>query len=284
MGWRYTLWVTLQEGLDPPVLPFVYTVLSLGCKTPLGSDHSRMVLLECVCNKTLENMGMQDGFAWLLVDGLGMHSEWSCDDDVYVLLGDLCCVVTVSIWNDLMSICSDLLVPLERVLLQMFPFSWGWGWAPIPSASGCGLSWLPGIFSALLHAAVCSVATFMGVRGGAPIPAARGCWLALLPGVCCALFYAVVHSVMRLSVIWSMCYFPWLLLRLLASIRAWKVMPCCLNKFGNFGVGRACFCMQVVHVVKCTGKEYCPWGLGIALLCHCGLKKVNFVCNVPMVL
>ena len=55
-------------------------------------------------------------------------SEWSCEDEVSVLYGELWCVCTASTWNDLMSICSDLLVLLERVLSQMLPCSWGWGW------------------------------------------------------------------------------------------------------------------------------------------------------------
>ena len=157
------------------------------------------------------------------------------------------------------------------------------GGTPIPAAGGGGLAWLSGICSALCHAVVCGVATFMGVSGGIPIPAVSGYWLAWLPGVCCTICHAVVCSVVRLSVFWSMCCFPRLLFRLHASIRAYKVMPSCLNKFSDFVWGGH-VCMQGVHIVEFIGEEYCPWTLGIVLLCHSDLEIVNFVCNVQMVL
>ena len=34
-------------------------------------------------------------------------------------------------------------------------------------------------------------------------------------------------------------------------------------------------------MVECIGVENCPWALGIALICHCGLGKVNFMYDVP---
>ena len=63
-------------------------------------------------------------------------------------------------------------------------------------------------FSACIHATVCSVVTFTGVRRGTPVSIASVHWLECLPVVCCALLYAAVPSVVRLSVVWIMHHFP----------------------------------------------------------------------------
>ena len=77
--------------------------------------------------------------------------------------------------------------------------------------------------------------------------------------------------------------------QLLASFRvhnrAGKVTSSCNNKFGDFDLRLACFCVQAVHIVECIGVENCPWALGIALIFHCGLEiAVFYMCCVPMVL
>ena len=50
---------------------------------------------------------MHGGFAWLSVDGLGMHLEWSCND-----------TCMVSMWNVLLSIGGDVSV------FSLPPFMW----------------------------------------------------------------------------------------------------------------------------------------------------------------
>ena len=42
--------------------------------------------------------------------------------------------------------------------------------------------------------------------------------------------------------------------------------------------------MQGVHIVDCIDVENCPQALGIGLICHHGLRIVNFMCSVLMVL
>ena len=41
--------------------------------------------------------------------------------------------------------------------------------------------------------------------------------------------------------------------------------------------------MQGVHIVECISEENCPKALGIALICHCGLGMVKFMCSVPVI-
>ena len=134
-------------------------------------------------------------------------------------------------------------------------------------------------FIASIHAAACSGVMSTGVRSVTPVLAASGCWLAWLPVVCCALLHAVV---------WILHHIFGLFFRLLASYwvhnRAGKAMSNCNNKFCDFDLRLACFCMQAVHIVECIGVENCPIALGIALICHCGLGIVDFMCHVPMVL
>ena len=55
------------------------------------------------------------------------------------------------------------------------------------------------------------------------------------------------------------------------------MMSSCNNKFGNFDLRLACFCMQAIHIVECIGVENCPWALGITLVCHCGLEIVVYL-------
>ena len=44
-----------------------------------------LVLLGWACNKTLDNIGMWDGFVRLLVDGPEMHFKWSSDNEKFVI-------------------------------------------------------------------------------------------------------------------------------------------------------------------------------------------------------
>ena len=100
-------------------------------------------------------------------------------------------------------------------------------------------------------------------------------------------FFSAVCSVVRLAVVWIIHHLFGLLFGFLASCRVpnrvGKVMFSCINKFGNSGVRIACFCVQGAHIVECIDVEHCPQAFGIALICHCGLRIVNFMCNVPMV-
>ena len=71
--------------------------------------------------------------------------------------------------------------------------------------------------------------------------------------------------------------------RLLASFckvhcRSGKVMSHSKNKFGNFHLRLACFCMQAVHIFECVSVEVLPWALGVAYSCHCGLEIIE-ICN-----
>ena len=79
----------------------------------------------------------------------------------------------------------------------------------------------------------------------------------LCPSLCCCLDFSPFFG---------------LFFRLLTSYRAHnragKAMSSSINKFGNFGLRMACFCMQGVQIVEYIGVENWPWALGIALICH----------------
>ena len=88
------------------------------------------------------------------------------------------------------------------------------------------------------------------------------CWFFAVP------FFTAVCRVARLSIVGIMHHYFGLLFRFLASCRdpyrAGKAMSNCNNKFGNFDLRLAFFCMQAVHIVECIGVENCPWALSIA--------------------
>ena len=49
----------------------------MGCFLTTGLSLLFIVLLGWACSKTLDNIGMQDGFMTLLVDGPEMGLKWS---------------------------------------------------------------------------------------------------------------------------------------------------------------------------------------------------------------
>ena len=193
-------------------------------------------------HKSLESMGMWDGFRHFLVDGPGMCLKWSCNDEFSVcndefsvLCSEFWCSWIVSMWNEWLSFCSGLLTLWEKVLTQVLPYSWGWG-VGLLALQLVDVGWCGPLVSALL--------LLWGWGVGLPVFMASCCRLVWLSVVCHVLLFTAAYNVERLFVLWDVHHFFDLFPRFLAFSRApGKATFSCIDELGNFGLRRVCFIM-----------------------------------------